>query len=320
MKLRFVLAALMATVVCLPARADVKPHPLIGDGMVLQQGTTCNLWGTADPGEKVSVTLNAGVKSLVAEATAGQDGKWTVKLTNLEAGGPYLMTITGKNKIALQDVYVGEVWVASGQSNMQMALNGCADAEKHKQNSNNPKIRFFTVRNTTADTPQDNVPVDKTNGKWLECGPDTVGGFSGVAYFFGRDLQAARNVPVGIIHSSWGGTICEAWTPMKSLEAVDSLNKEIVEPYKASHPKAVEKFSEDLEEVQRGCRKGEEGRQDSRTTARRSRDQSESSGGALQRHDPSHREICDQGGYLVSGRIERGANAPEDSTKRCSRR
>ncbi len=155
------------------------------------------------------------------------------------------MTIDGKNKIALKDVYVGEVWVCSGQSNMEMSLGGCADAKTHIENSANPKIRLFTVQKATADTPQDNV-----NGKWVECGPKTVGGFSGVGYFFGRDLQKALNVPVGLIHSSWGGTICEAWTPMHALEAVPSLNKEIVEPYKVNYPKQVEKYKEDLKKYE----------------------------------------------------------------------
>jgi sialate O-acetylesterase len=233
MRQRFVLAVLLAAVWFVPARADVKPHALVGDGMVLQQGMECKLWGTAEPGEKVAVELKAA-KTVNAEATADKDGKWSVKLPKMEAGGPYTMTITGKNKIELKDVYVGEVWVCSGQSNMEMSLKGCTDADDHIKNSANPKIRLFTVPHNAADTPQDDV-----KGKWVECGPDTVGNFSGVAYFFGRDLQKARNVPVGLIHSSWGGTICEAWTPMPALEAVESLKKEIVDPYKAKEPKPM---------------------------------------------------------------------------------
>jgi sialate O-acetylesterase len=235
MKQRFVIAALVAALGFVPsaARADVKPHPLIGDGMVLQQHAKCKVWGTADAGEKVAVTLDIGGNNPSVNSTADKDGKWSVTLPELPAGGPYTMTIAGNNKIALKDVYVGEVWVCSGQSNMEMSLNGCADAAKHKENAKNPKIRLFTVVKTAVDTPKDTVTVDKTNGRWLECGPETVGSFSGVAYFFGRDLQKALNVPVGLIHSSWGGTLCEAWTPLPALEAVESLKKEIVEPGKA---------------------------------------------------------------------------------------
>lgn len=236
MRQRFVFAALFAAMWFVPgsARADVKPHALIGDGMVLQQGMPCKIWGTADAGEKINVELNLTKSSGVgAETTADKDGKWLVTLPKQAAGGPYTLSIQGKNTITLNDVYVGEVWVCSGQSNMEMSLKGCADSAEHIKNSANPKIRLFTVGHNPADTPQDDVK----GGKWVECGPDTVGNFSAVAYFFGRDLQKARNVPVGLIHSSWGGTICEAWTPMPALEAVESLKKEIVEPYMAKNPK-----------------------------------------------------------------------------------
>lgn len=258
MKQRFVIAALVAVLGFVPAtaRADVKPHPLIGDGMVLQQRAKCKVWGTADAGEKVTITLD--IPNTKVTSVADKDGKWSVTLPELPAGGPYTMTIAGNNKLTLKDVYVGEVWVCSGQSNMQMSLNSCADAQTHVKNSANPKIRLFTVRDTTADTSQDTVPVDKVNGRWLECAPDTVGSFSGVAYFFGRDLQKALNVPVGLIHSSWGGTICEAWAPLPSLVAIESLNKEIVEPYKTNYPKQVEKYKEDLKKYEEDVKKAKE--------------------------------------------------------------
>jgi sialate O-acetylesterase len=213
MKQRFVFAALFAAVVALPARADVKPHALVGDGMVLQQGVGCPVWGTAEPGEKVTVEVSAD-KGARGDATADKDGKWLVKLPKMTAGGPYTMTITGKNKVTLNDVYVGEVWVCSGQSNMEWRLDKCADANQHIESSKNPKLRLFTVPRKQADEPQADVA-----GKWVECGPDTVKPFSGVAYFFGRDLQKALGVPVGLIHSSVGGTASEQWTSMKVLDA-----------------------------------------------------------------------------------------------------
>jgi sialate O-acetylesterase len=214
MKQRFLIAAMLAVIACLPARADVKPHALIGDGMVLQQGVPCNIWGTAEAGEQVTVEVNLGKQGFATAVTAGKDGKWLVTLPKMEAGGPFTMNISGKNKIAIKDVYVGEVWVCSGQSNMEMKLKDCADSAKHIENSKNPKIRLFTVPHKATDMPQTDV-----TGKWVECGPDTVGNFSGVAHFFGRDLQKALNVPMGLIHSSVGGTASEQWTSMKVLEA-----------------------------------------------------------------------------------------------------
>jgi sialate O-acetylesterase len=261
MKRHFVIAALFAAFVCLPARADVKPHALISDGMVLQQGVACKFWGTADPGEPVTIILDIGNSGTAVSVAADKDGKWLVSLPKQTAGGPYTLTITGlKNKISLKDVYFGEVWVASGQSNMEWTLNKSADADKHKVNSKNPKIRLFTVPKKTADTPQDDV-----NGKWVECGPDTGGSFSGVAYFFGRDLQAARNVPIGLIHSSWGGTVCEAWAPLKSLAAVESLKKEIVDPYQAKQAKALAAYPDLLKKYQADA---EQAKKDGKTAPR----------------------------------------------------
>jgi sialate O-acetylesterase len=215
-------AALLVALVLLPqsARADVQPHPLFGDGMVLQRGVSCPIWGTASPEEKVTYKLNQGDKELATgNATADQNGHWKVSTPNLQAGGPYTLTISGKNTVTLKDVYVGEVWVASGQSNMEWPVNKSANADEAKQNALNPKLRLFTVKKTAADAPQTTVPVEGTFGKWVEAGPDTIGTFSAVAYFFGRDLQKALDVPVGIIHTSWGGTASEEWTSMKVLDA-----------------------------------------------------------------------------------------------------
>ena len=223
MRSRMLLAAVLATGLCAPfARADVKPHALFSDGMVLQRDVKTRVWGKAEPGEKVSVVLSekSGKGITPDPVEADKDGNWSIELSSSPAGGPYTMTIKGKNTIELKDVYVGDVWVGSGQSNMEMSLNGCADADKHKAASKNPKIRLFTVPRKIADNPQQDI-----NGKWVECGPDTVGGFSGVAYFFGRDLQKALDIPIGLIHTSWGGTIAEAWTPKEALEANPDLKK-----------------------------------------------------------------------------------------------
>jgi sialate O-acetylesterase len=207
------------------ARADVKLPALFSDGMVLQRGVEFPIWGTADPGEKIRVSLHVTKdRGIVAAFAADKDGNWRGKFpfkafVEIKAGGPYTITIEGdKNEITIKDVYVGDVWICSGQSNMEMGLGGCTDAAKHKEASKNPNIRLFTVpRKISAE------PVKEVNSKWLECGPETVGGFSGVAYFFGRDLQKALDVPIGLIHTSWGGTVAEAWTPKSALEADPKL-------------------------------------------------------------------------------------------------
>jgi sialate O-acetylesterase len=201
------------------ARADVKLHPLFSDGMVLQQKGECFVWGTADAGERVEVSFKTNDADQGAGMTADQDGKWKVSLKTGAAGGPYTMTVKGKNEITVKDVYVGEVWIASGQSNMEWPVNAAAGADEAKKNAGNAKLRLFTVKKTAKDEPQTTVPVDEFNGKWLEAGPNTIGRFSAVAYFFGRDLQKELDVPVGIIHTSWGGTASEEWTSMKVLDA-----------------------------------------------------------------------------------------------------
>jgi sialate O-acetylesterase len=222
------------TLWAVPSRADVKPHALIGDGMVLQQGRKVALWGTAADGEEVRVHLQGKEAS-----TQAKGGRWVVSVEGLEAGGPFEMTIRGQNTLTFKNVYVGEVWVASGQSNMEWPVRASADAEKTVANSRNPKLRLFTVPKTVATAPRQNV-----QGTWQECGPDTVANFSAVAYFFGRDLQKARNVPVGVIHTSWGGTPAEAWTSRQALTAepslkgmVDALDRSI-----ADFPDAIDRY------------------------------------------------------------------------------
>jgi sialate O-acetylesterase len=191
--------------------SEVQLPSLFGDNMVLQQGVKARVWGKADPGEKVTV----GLDRKKATATADEKGNWAVKLGPLKSGGPFVLTITGKNTIALKNVLVGEVWVCSGQSNMQWAVNQSADAEREIAEANYPKIRLFSVPRTVADIPQDSVV-----GAWAECSPQTVPGFSAVGYFFGREIhKALKGVPVGLIHSSWGGTPAEAWTSLPTLEA-----------------------------------------------------------------------------------------------------
>ena len=203
------LLPLLALTVCPSARADVRLPGLISENMVLQQKTPVRIWGWADPGERVAVAMQGQSVS----DTAGGDGRWSVTLRPLRAGGPFPLRISGKNAIDFQNVLVGEVWVCSGQSNMEWPLGSAFEADKHVAAAANPRIRLFSVPHTRADAPKDDVAAN-----WEPCTPETVRNFSAVGYFFGRDLEKARGVPIGLIDSSWGGTPAEAWTRRSALQ------------------------------------------------------------------------------------------------------
>jgi len=223
-------------------RADVKLPPLFSDHMVLQQSASVPIWGTAEAGEKVTVTLNGRAKN----ATAGADGKWMVRLTGLKAGGPFEMTVAGKNTITVKDVLVGEVWLGSGQSNMDFPVSvkrarfaGLLNEESEIAAANYPKIRMFTGRSTKTYEPQTSVA-----GQWLVCSPETVPGFSAVGYLFARDLQKELNVPVGILTLSFGASTAEAWIS-REVMAADPQMKPMLDALDASvkfyreHPEAT---------------------------------------------------------------------------------
>lgn len=177
--------------------------------MVLQRGVKVPVWGTGAEGEKVTVTFAGQTK----EATV-KDGKWRVDLDPLKASAtPAELVVKGANEKKISDVLVGEVWICSGQSNMAWTLSNCDNAQEEISNANHPTIRLLTVGKKMAAEPMTNF-----SGKWTVCTPQTAKSFSGVGYFFGRDLQAALKVPIGLINSSWGGTQAEAWTPNSSLK------------------------------------------------------------------------------------------------------
>ena len=215
--IRLTSVALLSWLVCVAnlASAAVKPHPLFGDNCVLQQATKVPVWGTADDGEKVTVKLQD--QEVSATAT---DGKWRVDLNNLKSGGPFEMTIAGNETITVKNVLVGEVWIASGQSNMQWSVARSAESETTIAQAANARIHLLSVPREAADMPLDTVDV-----AWVECGPQSVPEFSAVAYHFGRALEAQLQVPVGLINTSYGGTPAEAWTSKEALEAVPELKK-----------------------------------------------------------------------------------------------
>jgi len=210
--------------------ADVKPNILFTDGAVLQRGQKVPVWGTANDGEKVTVEF-AGQTA----TTTAQGGKWKLELKPLEAGGPFSMKISGDNTVTVNNLLVGEVWVASGQSNMEWTLNASFQPEVEKPKANFPQIRMITAKKVASLT-----PLDEVQGKWQECSPETVGGFSAVAYYFARDLHAKLGVPVGIISTSWGGTPAQAWTSAEGFEGQPEL-KGYADQIKAAAEKPPEK-------------------------------------------------------------------------------
>lgn len=185
------------------ALAAVKPHALFSDGCVLQQGMPVPVWGWADDGENVTVEFQGQKVSATASG-----GKWMVTLKELKAGGPFEMKLSGSNVVTIKNILVGEVWLCSGQSNMEWRMNQTANAKEDIAAAKYPQIRLFTVPRN----PQD-APIADVKGEWKECSPETVATFSAVGYFFGRALhQARKGVPIGLINSSYGGTPSESWT------------------------------------------------------------------------------------------------------------
>ncbi len=186
------------------ANAQVTLPPFFNCNMILQQGIPIPVWGWASPGEKVSVTFNE--KTVTTKTD--KDGKWKVTLQPMNYGGPYKMLIKGKNQRTIENILIGEVWVCSGQSNMEFNLSSANNGQAEIAASNYPEIRLFTVKKRIAQTPQDNLE----EGEWWECSPISTPKFSAVAYFFGRALYQKLKVPIGLINTSWGGTVAETWT------------------------------------------------------------------------------------------------------------
>ena len=190
--------------------ADVRPHALISDNMVLQRGISTPIWGSAEPGEKVTVAI-AGQ---IAEATADAAGSWMVRLSPMEPGGPYEMTIAGSNTVKVNNVMVGEVWLCSGQSNMAMEVRQAKDADEEIAAADYPDIRLFDAPPRIRD-----LPARDVEARWRVCSPKSVARFSAAGYFFGRRLHREFDVPVGLICGAQGSSPAEAWTEIEALKA-----------------------------------------------------------------------------------------------------
>ncbi|MBM4089598.1 MAG: sialate O-acetylesterase [Planctomycetes bacterium] len=208
-----------------PARAEVKLPSIFGDAMVVQCDLPLVVWGWGAPNEQVTVTF-AGQS---CQATADSAGRWQVKLDPLPANSDgQTLRVAGSNAIELKDVLVGEVWICSGQSNMEWGVNGSLNPQEEIEAARYPKVRLFNVpAHLTAVLPNDNCP-----GTWAVCQPGTVDGFSAVGYFFGRRLHQELNVPVGLVGSNWGGTRIEPWTSLAGFQSVPEL-KEIADQVQA---------------------------------------------------------------------------------------
>ena len=220
------------------AFSDVALPSIFGDNMVLQRSMKVPVWGTADPGEKVIVAINGKQ----TKTTTGKDGRWNVTLKKMNAGGPYEMTVSGNNTITFSNVLVGEVWVCSGQSNMQFSLANLKNIDDKINAADYPDIRLFSVDRISRTTPQ--YDFQGKQPEWVECTPETVKSFSAVGYFFGKEIHEELDVPVGLIHSSWGGSIAEAWTRLETLDSIPELRPitEDMESLAANYPKAKAEY------------------------------------------------------------------------------
>ncbi|MDC0937242.1 sialate O-acetylesterase [Pirellulales bacterium] len=193
------------------SRGDVSVPNIFSDHMVLQQGQQNKVWGKASPDEKVTVRIGEQSHEVVAD----NDGLWSVMLDPLSAGGPHALVVSGSNEIRIEDVLVGEVWICSGQSNMEWPVSRCFDADLVKAGATTPNIRMINYPNQGTQEPV--WSHDKV--AWKVCSPESVASFSGVGYFFGRQLHECIGVPIGLINNSWGGSAVDAWINRDLLEA-----------------------------------------------------------------------------------------------------
>ena len=249
MRLRFLALLLTVTLASAPAWADVVLPSIISDHMVLQKTPKARIWGKAAPGEEVSVTLD----KLTARATAGPDGKWALLLNLSESKpGPFELVVQGKNRIAVADVVVGEVWVASGQSNMAFGMYDEISSKEEIPASVNPMLRQFCVLSQVSAK-----PMDDCKGQWIVAGPKSTANFTAVGYYFGKRLQQELRVPVGLIKASWGGTIVEGWTSAGAIDTVPELKtareraEKTYQEYPALKEAYVARFGQWLAENQR---------------------------------------------------------------------
>jgi len=213
----FVRTLLFAFCVASIARAEVKLPAIFSDHMVLQGNQPTNIWGWAEPDEKVRVKI----AEREVETRASEDGQWQVELPSLPPGGPYRLVVKGDNKITINDVLIGEVWLGAGQSNMAMTVEAARNFPFERANANLPQIRLFTVKSGASPT-----ALSDCAGEWQVCSPDTVGDFSATLFFFARGIHSRLRVPVGLINASVGGTRIESWISPEAQGATAEMRRQ----------------------------------------------------------------------------------------------
>ena len=209
-----------------PVHAEIRMPQIFSDNMVLQRDTEVTIWGWADPGERVRVRIDGQQKTTRAD----RQGNWRVALEPVKAGGPHTLSIEGNNTIVYSNILFGEVWLCSGQSNMQWTVAQSANPEEEILNANYPEIRLFSVPRRLLPEPAN----DLDDGEWLVCSPETVASFSAVGYYFGRHLHQELDVPIGLVNSSWGGTNVETWTSLEMMQAHPDFAERMKEPAAAA--------------------------------------------------------------------------------------
>jgi sialate O-acetylesterase len=248
-------------VLATPARAEVTLPAIFGDHMVLQQKESVPVWGWAEPGEKVRV--KGDWQWLGKTTQADENGKWNVRIRTPKAGKTVTLSINGQNnQIVISDILLGEVWICSGQSNMELRMNdlGSGKAETDIKEAAFPQIRLFTVKRAYSSAPKDNC-----EGQWQVCTPESVNDFSAVGYYFGKNLHDHLGVPIGLVNTSWGGTVAEAWTSLDGLagferfrETLDYLKDPQAEEaaMKQAHAQKMEQWEAQLAAIDPGTREG----------------------------------------------------------------
>ncbi|MEO6219041.1 MAG: sialate O-acetylesterase [Ginsengibacter sp.] len=228
------------------AMADVKLPKIFGDNMILQRNKPITVWGWADAGEKVTIQF----KDQLQKTKAGKDGKWKITLNAEPAGGPFQLSTTGKNKIILKNILIGEVWICSGQSNMEMTVASSKNAAQEMSEGNFPEIRQFEVPAVIAAAPAEDLP----GGEWESANPATVGKFTAVGYFFAKRLYEELKIPVGLINTSWGGTIIETLISREALEGSDDFqnvfSKKSFNDIEAQNEKEYQALKKEIETPQ----------------------------------------------------------------------
>lgn len=202
------------------AHSNVRLPKILGDGMVLQRNKPISIWGWADPGEIVTVKLKHQTKRVVAAS----DGRWQLKLDAEQAGGPFQLLVEGKNTLLVNDVLIGEVWVCSGQSNMAFTVQRLANAEQEIAVANRPSIRHIKIPLTASGVPLNDI---SENSVWQAASPKTMGLFTAVGYFYALELYEKLGVPIGLINSSWGGTMVETWISREALTSIPAFNQTV---------------------------------------------------------------------------------------------